>query len=389
MNQSLAFISNERICSYRMIAFVAVVHFAFQFSPPLFAQEQTGSPSSTIERVRVSEDGSQFVLSDSGATFIPWGFNFVGDEGRIVEEYWEDEWPIVEEDFRGMQALGANVVRLHLQVGTYMTAPEKVDNTALERLRKVLELAEQCELYLDLTGLGCYHLDAIPDWFDELSEEQRWEVQARFWEAIAGTCAGSPVVFCYDLMNEPVIGAGGNQEHPWLLGALGGFYFVQRISIQPAERDRIAIAEAWVEKMVQAIREHDRDTLVTVGVIPWAHVWPNAKPVFYAPQVAKHFDFVSVHFYPKSGEVEKALTALAVYDIGKPLVVEETFPLHCTIEELDEFLDSAKPHADGWISHYFGSTIEEHASRRKLSDQISAKFLEYWKNKGDEIPTGR
>lgn len=373
-----------RVCLWRMCGIAIAIHFAFQCSQ-LLADDQVSSAASTMERVRVSEDGSEFVLSDAGTTFVPWGFNFVGDVGLVVEEYWEEDWASVEEDFRGMQALDANVVRLHLQVGTYMPSPEEVDQAALERLRQTLELAEQCGLYLDLTGLGCYHLDAVPVWFDELSEAERWEVQARFWEAIAETCAGSNVVFCYDLMNEPVIGGTVDAEHPWLLGELGGFYFVQRISIQPEQRDRIAIAEAWVEKMVQAIRKYDSDTLVTVGVIPWAQIWPNAKPVFYAPQVAKHLDFVSVHFYPKSGEVDKALTALAVYDIGKPIVVEETFPLNCTIEELNEFIDGAKPRVDGWVSHYFGTTIEEHASRKELSDQISAKFLEYWKNKGVEI----
>ncbi len=43
----------------------------------------------------------------------------MGQFGRIVEEYWVDDWASVEKDFRQMRDLGANVVRLHLQVGTY------------------------------------------------------------------------------------------------------------------------------------------------------------------------------------------------------------------------------------------------------------------------------
>ena len=39
--------------------------------------------------------------------------------------------------------------------------------------------------------------------------------------------------------------------------------------------------------------------------------------------------------------MDQALEALAVYDIGKPLVVEETFPLSCPLEELDKFIDGA------------------------------------------------
>ena len=164
---------------------------------------------------------------------------------------------------------------------------------------------------------------------------------------------------------------------------------MQRISNDPKQRDRRTIVEAWVEKMVRAIRKHDRDGLVTVGVIPWAQVWPNAKPLFYSPEVARHLDFVSVHFYPKKGEVEKTLAALAVYDIGKPLVVEETFPLSCSLEELDEFVEGAKIRVDGWISHYFGNSIEEHATGAKPSGELTARFLEYWKDKGAMILAGQ
>ncbi|MFZ5830348.1 MAG: GH39 family glycosyl hydrolase, partial [Planctomycetota bacterium] len=94
--------------------------------------------------------------------------------------------------------------------------------------------------------------------------------------------------------------------------------------------------------------------------------------------------FVSVHFYPKKGEVDKALEALAVYDIGKPIVVEETFPLSCSIEELDAFIDGAAGRVDGWISHYFGHTIEEHAQGAEPGGRLTAEFLEYWRKKGAE-----
>ncbi len=358
-------------------------------SARLDAQEQPPSTASAMERVRISEDGTEFVMAKSRTRFVPWGFNFVGEFGRILEEYWEDDWPGVEEDFRRMRALGANVVRLHLQVGTYMKSAEEVDRTALDLLRRTLDLAQHHGLYLDLTGLGCYHLDAVPPWFDELSEAERWEVQARFWEAIAETCSTHPAVFCYDLMNEPVVGKAEDDQHPWLLGELEGFYFVQRISNDPKQRDSRTIAEAWVKTMVQAIRKHDRDSLVTVGVIPWAQVWPNAKPLFYSPEVVSHLDFVSVHFYPKKGEVEKTLVALAVYDIGKPLVVEETFPLSCSLKELDEFIQGARFRVDGWISHYFGKSIEEHANGAKPSGELTARFLEYWKDKGAMIQAGQ
>jgi hypothetical protein len=80
--------------------------------------------------------------------------------------------------------------------------------------------------------------------------------------------------------------------------------------------------------------------------------------------------------------VDKALTALAVYDIGKPLVVGEIFPLSCTLEELDQFIDGASDRVDGWISHYFGYSIEEHAAGAKPGGKPVAEFLQYWREKG-------
>jgi hypothetical protein len=159
-----------------------------------------------------------------------------------------------------------------------------------------------------------------------------------------------------------------------------GFYFVQRISNRPGDRSTEEIAAAWVEKLVSAIRKHDRDHLVTVGVIPWALPFPGANPVFYSPNVASHLDFVSVHFYPNQGEVDRALEALAVYDIGKPLVVEETFPLSCSLAELDSFIDRAQGRVDGWISHFFGRTVEEHANGATPGGKAVADFLEYWRD---------
>ena len=245
----------------------------------------------------------------SGTRFTPWGFNYLGEFGTVFEEYWAEKWPAIEEDFREMRKLGANVIRVHLQLPTYMAGPDQTRPEELARLRRLLDLARDQGLYLDLTGLGCYRLAQVPKWLDALSESERWATQARFWEAIAETCKGHPAVFCYDLMNEPVITAAKEGEHPWLTGEMGGFHFVQRIANQLGKRTQAEIAAAWVAQMAGAIRKADPEGLITVGVIPWAMIWPNAKPVFYAPAAAKHLDFVSVHFYPQKGKVREALTA--------------------------------------------------------------------------------
>ena len=87
-------------------------------------------------------------------------------------------------------------------------------------------------------------------------------------------------------------------------------------------------------------------------------------------------DFNSVHFYPKKGEVEKALVALKAYEVGKPLVVEEMFPLACSPEELMEFVDGSSEYVDGWISFYWGKSSKE--LRENKPNDIGASITANW-----------
>jgi hypothetical protein len=337
--------------------------------------------------IRPSKDGTGFIRAESGAKFVAWGFNYDHDDsGRLLEDYWHQEWPTVVQDFQEMKALGANVVRIHLQVARFIKGPQEPNEVSLRQLARLVDLAEQTGLYLDITGLGCYHKQDVPKWYDAMVEAERWNVQALFWEAVAKTCAESPSVFCYDLMNEPIAPGGNEKQTEWLLGEFGGKYFVQRITLDPAGRTAKQIAKAWVDKLVTAIRKHDNRHMITVSVIPWAHTWPGAKPLFYSEEVGRNLDFASVHFYPKKGEVDKALAALAVYDVGKPLVVEEMFPLSCGIEELDTFIDGSRKIADGWIGFYWGKTIEEYTRENgNLAAAITKNWLTYFRTKAPEI----
>ena len=339
-----------------------------------------------LELIGLSEDGRRFVGAESGDRFIGWGFNYDHDDsGRLIEDYWHQEWATVVEDFKEMKALGANVVRVHLQVAKFMKTANEPNEAPLKQLVRLLRLAEQTELYLDITGLGCYHKQDVPKWYDAMNEAGRWEVQTLFWEAIAKHCAQSPAVFCYDLMNEPIL-PGKKTETEWLAGEFAGKYFVQRISLDLAGRTRKHVAKMWVDQLSAAIRKHDKRHMITVGVIPWAHTFPMAKPLFYSKEVGDNLDFVSVHFYPKKGEVQKALTALRVYDVGKPLVIEEIFPLHCGKEEFDVFVDESRDIVDGYIGFYWGKTIEEYSAPNVgIAGAITRDWLEYFRAKGPEI----
>ena len=154
------------------------------------------TPEATaLEAIRISSDKRSFILAESGKPFRVWGVNYdhdsKGENGRLLEDYWHDEWETVRSDFEEMKALGANVVRVHLQFGKFMRAADTPNQDALDQLRRVIELAERTGLYLDLTGLGCYHKADTPKWYDEMAEAARWNAQARFWSAVAKTCRDS------------------------------------------------------------------------------------------------------------------------------------------------------------------------------------------------------
>ncbi|MCP4643805.1 MAG: cellulase family glycosylhydrolase [bacterium] len=331
-----------------------------------------------LEHIRLSDDGAHFVLADSGKPFIPWGFNYTHDaSGRLVEEFWETDWAMLEEDFREMKALGANVVRIHLQTHTYVSAPGETDEEALQRLSRLLDLAKDIGIYLDITGLSCYHKRYVPEWYSTMNEAERWATQVLFWEAVARTCADSPAVFCYDLMNEPVLPGAKDVKTDWLTGELSGKHFVQYISLDLAGRSRTDVARAWTNLLAASIRKHDPLHLITVGVINWTHKWPKAKPIFYAEDGSDGLDFVSVHIYPKQGEIRKALDALDVYDLGRPLVIEETYPMNCSSDEIEAFMVSSRTVAEGWITHYFGRTVEDYAAESTgAADVIHRSWFE-------------
>lgn len=336
--------------------------------------------------VQVSRDKRTFVLDPSGKTFTPWGVNYDHDnDGRLLEDYWEAEWPLVEKHFAQMKKLGANVVRIHLQVARFMDKPDKPNEKALKQLEKLLKLAEKERLYLDLTGLGCYHKQDVPAWYDQLSEKDRWNVQARFWEAVASRCASSPAVFCYDLMNEPVVPGGKRKPGDWLGQPFAGKCFVQFISLDQAGRPRPDIARAWVKHLVAAIRKHDRRHLLTVGLVDWSLERKGLTSGFVPEKIADELDFICVHIYPERGKVEEALKTLEGFAVGKPVVIEEIFPLRCSQEELERFIAGSRKHAVGWISFYWGKPPEELRLSRTIGDAILLKWLEYFEKEAKKL----
>jgi hypothetical protein len=361
--------------STRAFSILATLAIAF----PLAAAEP-------MERIRVSMDNKGFVLDPSGKKFIPWGFNYDHDsKGRLIEDYWFDEWDAIKGDFAEMKALGANVVRIHLQFGKFMAAADKPNEKSLDRLGDLLKLAETTGLYLDLTGLACYHKKDVPEWYDKLSEADRWSAQADFWTAIARKCKDSPAVFCYDLMNEPVVPGGKRKDGDWLGPPFGDKHFVQVITLDQAGRKRPDIAKAWVKHLVAAIRKVDDRHLITVGLVDWSLDRPGLTSGFVPKEIVDDLDFLCTHIYPEKGKIDDAIKTLEGFNVGKPVVIEETFPLKAPIEQFEDFLVRSEKHAAGVIGFYWGTPPEELRKSKTLASAFVLSWLDIFQKRGKAI----
>jgi hypothetical protein len=133
---------------------------------------------------------------------------------------------------------------------------------------------------------------------------------------------------------------------------------VQYIALDRAGRTREEIASAWCRRMVTTIRSEDAAHLITVGMLPWSREMGHLSG-FVPEKIAPEVDFLSVHLYPDSKRTGEALESLKRFAVGKPVVIEETFALSCTIKELEEFLLTSREMACGWLGHYDGDTPEE------------------------------
>jgi hypothetical protein len=232
----------------------------------------------------------------------------------------------------------------------------------------------------------------VPPWYDTLDEAARWQVQARFWSAVAARCSASPAVFCYDLINEPLAPADDKSGQPWYTGRLGEYDFLQWISRTPRGRDRVTIARHWIRTLSAAIRASDKHHLITVGMLPSTPEWgffSGFEPKALAPEL----DFLSVHIYPQAHKVDEAIKTLHGFAVGKPVVIEETFNLSCSPAEVEDFLRRSRALACGWMGHFDGWSIEESEALQRdkkltMSQAFYLEWMRLFQRLGPEM-TGR
>ena len=290
-------------------------------------------------------------LVAAGGPFRVWGFNYgLGSRYPILAYFdrpTERGLQSVAADMRRARSLGANTLRVYLEIRAFMKGPHQPNPRALAALAALLDKAEQLHVYLDLTGNLVWR--APPSWYDALPEQARWAVQARFWRAVAQTAQASPAVLVYELTSEPVIA----DAKRWYCGAIDGYTFIQRIVRDTAGRDSAQLARRWIRLLARSIRRHDQRHLIGLGLLPFGGA-------FGAANVADLLDVLLLHEYPEQGRESEGISLVRDFAAqGKPVVLGETAPLLANRETWRAFLNGSREFVDGHLFFYDGRGPEE------------------------------
>lgn len=62
-------------------------------------------------------------------------------------------------------------------------------------------------------------------------------------------------------------------------------------------------------------------------------------------------------------------------------MIEETFPLACSPEELAQFIEKSEKHAACWIGFYWGKPPEELRRSKTIPDALTLGWLELFERK--------
>jgi hypothetical protein len=367
-------------------------------------------------KVAPGEDG--FVEIDSGKPYIPFGTNYYDPHTGWAPKLWRRfDAGKVREHFRVMSELGVNCARVFLTAGSFQTAAEKIEEQALLKLDKLVEIAGDNGIRLILTGPD--HWEGQPDYWkpDRFAGRAALQAVERFWAVVAQRYRSEPAIFAWDLLNEPHMPWFVEQWRPlwntWLQNNYGkrealkaawgdelteadawGNVAVPENQPEPGnprlldwQHFREYLADEWVRRQVEAIRRVDPAHLITVGYIQWSYpLVRSGKPGRYAAfnprRQVRWLDFTTIHFYPTFGSpceseqsrqknIDYLQGVLAYCHAGKPVVLGEfgwygggAPQHHPYLSEqqqanwICEEIEASRSLADGWLSWPFADTPE-------------------------------
>jgi hypothetical protein len=375
------------------------------------------NPSSPkgVPKIRIAKSQRSFVTG-AGKAFVPFGVTYYRPGTGWAPQVWKQFDPqATRQDFAVMRRQGVNCVRVFLSYGSFYSHEGVLDAEGLDKFDRFLSLAEEAGLYVQPTG---------PDLWEgsptgqpvAIEDENTVRALEQFWKLFAARYRGRPVIFAYELKNEPELAWDSEILKKRWNGWLAGKYaspealaaaWASAAPVSPANASipsdhdalnsrqlldyqtfREEIADEWTRRQAAAIKSSDPDALVTVGLIQWSvpALLPGAVKYYSAfrpRRQAKFLDFMEIHFYPfargafeyKSEEdeamnlayLESVVREVALAD--KPAVLAEF-----------GWYGGGKPRFDGGV--HPAATEEQQARYCRRVIETSAGFVCGWLNWG-------
>ena len=262
--------------------------------------------------------------------------------------------------------MGANTTRFFVQMWDLITGPDKdnlsVKEPGMSNFIAQLDMSRENGVYALVCGANVtYPENPIYAeqlaWYDLLSNEERWNVQAFFWSSVAQAAldsGNSTTVIGYDLMNEPRPST--DPAEPWYGSAYPGSaaYFSPFFARGIPSDQFLSKAAEWLTQLTTAIKAVDPDALCTLGNFPYT------GGVFGIPNTENILDFASPHFYPPQtndpGTQAFMLNMIAGWVASDMAVlVGEWEGWNTVVPEFNvEMLEALVDGVQGIISHNFG-----------------------------------
>jgi hypothetical protein len=276
-----------------------------------------------------------------------WGMNWgVGNHAPVIT-YFDNptaaNLAVLSAELHTARQMGANSMRIYLQLGQLMATPTQPRQQTLTALRRLLALAQSDRIYLDISGDLVWQPSHAPAWYGQMGWWARWQVQAQFWKAVAHTAADSPAVLSYELTSEPIVA----QTPGYYYGQIGDWWFVQSIATAQT-RDADTLARSWTRLVANTIRSQD-DRPVSIGLLP------SSTGPFAPANIADLLDMLTVHEYPTTGQAPTAISLIRTFaSTHKPVLLGETFMLSDDAATQNAFLTGAAPYLAGAFEFFAG-----------------------------------
>jgi hypothetical protein len=386
------------------------------FAVALMCGAGSAAEQSQMGLITVAPDERSFVEQGMERPYIPFGTNYYDPNTGWAPKLWRQfDAGRVREHFRVMSEMGVNCARVFLTAGSFQPTAETINEEALAKLDKMVEIARQTNVRLILTGPD--HWEGQPDYWrpDRFAGEKALAALDRFWEVVGRRYRDEPAIFAWDLLNEPHIPWVIEEWRPKWQAWLHGTY-ANRAALASAwgdeltdadrwenvavpqdrpdtgnprlrdwQRFREHLADEWVRRQVEAIRRADPTHLISVGYIQWSYPLvrsgnPGRYAAFNPQRQVRWLDFITIHFYPTQGSPFQSqqnwrenisyLQAVVAYcHAGKPVVLGEygwygggAPQKHPYLSEeqqaqwIGEEIEATRSLADGWLSWPFADT---------------------------------